>query len=56
MSKTWNIVALVLIVLGFGILHNKYRVLEIAGSVCIGIGSLYFLVVLIRANRNADNE
>ncbi len=56
MLRVWDVIAVVLIILGFGILHNKSRVLEIAGSVCIGLGSLYFIVLLIRANRKADRS
>ncbi|RKD89847.1 hypothetical protein [Mangrovibacterium diazotrophicum] len=54
--RVWDVVAVLLVILGFGILHNKSRVLEIAGSVCIGIGTLYFLVLLIRSNKKAGDS
>ena len=51
-----DVVALVLIILGFGILHNNSRTLEIAGSICIGLGSLYFSVLLLRSYKKTDNS
>lgn len=49
--KIIHIIAVILIVTGFGIIHSKSRILEISGSVCIGIGSLYFIVLLLRSTK-----
>ncbi len=47
--RVLDVVAIVLVILGFSILHNKNRVLEIAGSVSIGLGCLYFIILLLRS-------
>jgi len=52
--RVWDIVAVLLVILGFSILHNNSRTLEIAGSVCIGLATLYFLVLMIRSNKKKD--
>ena len=54
--RVLDVVALVLIIVGFGILHNKSRALEIAGSICIGLGSLYFIVLLLRSYKQTDGS
>jgi len=56
MLRVLDVVAIVLIILGFGILHNKSRMLEIAGSIFIGLGSLYFIVLLLRSYKQSDNS
>lgn len=45
--KIFHILALLLILLGFGIVHNTNSGLQMTGSIFISAGCLYFLVILL---------
>lgn len=42
-----NLIAISLIVLGFGLIHNPKQMMEYLGSSFIGVGSVYLLLVLL---------
>lgn len=54
--KALHILAVVLIILGFGVIHNSHKALEIAGSVSIGIGCLYFIILLLIASKKDKSQ
>lgn len=54
MTKIFAVISVILIIVGFGILHNKNSFLETLGSVFIGLGTLYFLFVLWKSS-NRDS-
>lgn len=44
----WNIVAVVLIFFGFGMIHGS-PVVEKLGSIMIGLGSLYLIMIIAKS-------
>ena len=49
MRKSLTIIAVVLTFLGFGMIHGSNSIVEQTGSVFIGIGSLWLIIVLIQS-------
>ncbi len=56
MKKYLGIIAAILIVLGFGMIHGSSKNAEIYGGSLIGIGSLTLLVLLYISGKNAKNK
>ncbi|MDA3879687.1 MAG: hypothetical protein PF436_04800 [Prolixibacteraceae bacterium] len=54
MKKKLSIVAAILVFFGFGMIHGGTAVIEKTGSALIGVGALYFLVILFLSIRK-DN-
>lgn len=48
-SITVKVLAAILLFLGFGMIHGSNQIVEKAGSVLIGIGSFYFILILIKS-------
>lgn len=46
MKKTISIIAAILVFLGFGMIHGGIDAVEKTGSAFIGVGALYFLIIL----------
>lgn len=51
MKKALNITAILLIIIGFGIVHNPSRIVEITGSLCVGAGALYYIVLIYLSSK-----
>lgn len=49
LKSSLTIAAAILIFLGFGMIHATTQWVEKTGSLMIGIGSLYLIVLLIRS-------
>ncbi|MFA9392362.1 MAG: hypothetical protein ACERKD_21305 [Prolixibacteraceae bacterium] len=48
-KKSLNVVAAFLIFLGFGMIHGGSQWVEKTGSLLIGVGSLYLIVIVIQS-------
>ncbi len=53
-QNTITIIAILFIITGFGIIHSPKQVVEYIGSGLLGVGTLYFLYLLI-ITRKKDN-
>lgn len=51
----WNIFAMVLVFLGFGMIHGSSKVEKI-GSFMIGLGSLYLIMVIAKSIGNKPEK
>lgn len=51
-----DVLAVLLVIAGFGLLHNKSRSLEVAGSIFIGMGSLYWMIRLLLSYRTGGKS
>lgn len=51
-KKIISVVAALLIIYGFSLLHRETYGMERTGGILIGIGSLYFIVLLFTSSRN----
>jgi hypothetical protein len=52
-KKIAAVVGVLLIIMGFGMIHNGDPVIETIGSVGIGVGCLYFIVLLLLSMRKS---
>ncbi len=56
MRKKLSIVAVIFIILGFGMIHGSYKNAEIYGGSLIGLGSIYLLFVLYTSGKKEKEE
>ncbi len=56
MKKTLAIIAVLFVIMGFGMIHGSYKNAEIYGSSLIGIGSLYLLIILYISNKKHTKQ
>jgi hypothetical protein len=56
MKKAFTAIAIILVIVGFGIIHSPSQAVEIAGGICVGLGSLYFIVTIGMSLRNRKEE
>lgn len=50
-----KILAAFLIFIGFGMIHGNSQLVERLGSIFIGVGSFYFILLLYRLQRKKQN-
>jgi hypothetical protein len=56
-KKVVSIIAASLIFFGFGMIHGKTRIVEASGSIMIGLGSFYFIIILVLKHfQNKKNQ
>lgn len=51
MKRGLGITAVVLVIIGFGMIHGSYKNAEIYGSSLIGLGSIYLLYLLYTSGK-----
>lgn len=57
LQNVLNIIAVLLIIYGFSIVHQPKPIMEIAGSICVGIGALYFVVkILLHPKKETEED
>ncbi len=54
MKKKLGIIAVIFIILGFGMIHGSYKNAEIYGGSLIGLGSIYLLFILYTSGKKED--
>ncbi len=54
MKKTFSIIAVIFVIMGFGMIHGSYKNAEIYGGSLIGIGSLYLLIILYISKKKIE--
>lgn len=56
MKVTLIVISIVLMIMGFGMIHNGNPTIEYTGSAMIGLPSLYLLFLLFRAYFRQSEE
>ncbi|WP_158027274.1 hypothetical protein [Labilibacter marinus] len=56
MKKNIGIVAAILIIVGFGMIHGSYNNAEIYGGSTIGVGSIALLYLLYTSGKKNEEE
>lgn len=56
MKKIMSIIAAVLVFFGFGMIHSPSPIVERLGSMLIGIGSLWLIIVLIKSIKKSQKS
>jgi len=51
MKLVLSIIAIIFIILGFGMIHNPNNNIVIAGGISIGLGSLFFIILLLKSSK-----
>lgn len=55
-KKITTALAFLLLFFGFGMIHGGSKLMEKLGSAFIGIGALYFIVVIIMGLKKSEND
>jgi hypothetical protein len=55
-KKALSVVAALLIIYGFSILHRDSYSMERLGGILIGVGTLYFIVLLLRSKNPSETD
>lgn len=55
-KKIVSVVAALLIIYGFSLLHRETYGMERTGGILIGVGSLYFIVLLYLSSRKGEQK
>ena len=56
MKRILSIIAFLFLFMGFGMIHAASNIVEKLGSIFIGIGALYFIVLLIMSYRKQNKR
>jgi|GEM_PF-4196536 hypothetical protein len=54
--KVLSVIAALLIIYGFSIIHRDSYIMERTGGILIGAGCLYFIILLVLTQKKDDNE